>query len=74
MITNKDLIKFLSAAKDWRTNMFSEDYYLKRVRQLESEGLTTSDAQSIVDIEERNETFLEESGEFLSPEVWETRL
>jgi len=32
------------------------DWYIERVKELEAEGLCTSDAQSIVDIEEINQT------------------
>jgi len=39
-----------------KTNKSQIDWYLERVEQLEAEGLCTSDAQSIVDIEEINQT------------------
>jgi hypothetical protein len=39
-----------------KTNKSQIDWYLERVTQLEAEGLCTSDAQSIVDIEEINQT------------------
>jgi len=39
-----------------KTNKSHVDWYTERVTQLEAEGLCTSDAQSIVDIEEINKT------------------
>ena len=39
-----------------KTNKSHVDWYTERVAQLEAEGLCTSDAQSIVDIEEINKT------------------
>jgi len=39
-----------------KTNKSQIDWYLERVEQLEAEGICTSDAQSIVDIEEINQT------------------
>jgi len=39
-----------------KTNKSHIDWYTERVSQLEAEGLCTSDAQSIVDIEEINKT------------------
>ena len=39
-----------------KTNKSHIDWYTERVAQLEAEGLCTSDAQSIVDIEEINQT------------------
>jgi hypothetical protein len=39
-----------------KTNKSHIDWYTERVSQLEAEGLCTSDAQSIVDIEEINQT------------------
>jgi hypothetical protein len=39
-----------------KTNKSHIDWYTERVEQLEAEGLCTSDAQSIVDIEEINQT------------------
>lgn len=35
--------------------MFSKEYYLNRVNQLKTEGLSAAEARAIVDIEERNE-------------------
>lgn len=35
--------------------MFSPSYYLNRVNQLKTEGLSAAEARAIVDIEERNE-------------------
>jgi len=42
--------------KNMKTNKSHIDWYTERVAQLEAEGLCTSDAQSIVDIEEINKT------------------
>ena len=39
-----------------KTNKNHIDWYNERIEQLEAEGLCTSDAQSIVDIEEVNQT------------------
>jgi len=39
-----------------KSNKSQIDWYTERVEQLEAEGLCTSDAQSIVDIEEINQT------------------